>query len=671
VGGSVNVHKEGLAENIGAITLTCTGGSAGSAVGATLLIGLNANITNRLDASGNVTNISVTVNTGSGATPSGAHASLVSATGITLSGVGYTVPNPSALPVTISVSGIRAAVPSATGSGSIVSGNVFATGLQLANGQLPLLGIGFTSLQASVVNNGIPCTGSAAPVTLDFPGLSTAGTASSAVRVTEAYASSFLPKDPTADTGVRILVNLSGYGANTTVYVPDAIVGNSGSVATSGGEFGTAFNAGVYTPSSRQLLLLRVSGADSTGTGGGSPVAPTSQSIFATVNQVGLVNGAGYAVYEVVDSNPGAIESAQIPVFVVTPAGNCSTSGQALLTPAFAPVSNVTIATQTDPIPRFIAFTPASDCQAIGDCSAGYYPTLSLSQNPITIGGSAQGVPQTLPLQISNSGSGQLPFNLTITYAATGPNWLSANPTSGVNFTNVILTADPTGLAQGQYLANLIVNAGLAGTVTVPVTFNVSAPTPTLKSVVNSATQQAGPIAPGSFATVYGATLTGKVVQVVFNGYPATVVFDAAGQINLLVPSVLSASTPAGVYATIDGVISNTLSVSMAANAPGIFNPGVLNQDNSVNQASTPAPTGSYIQIFMTGLSIAGPVTVNIGTQTNLSAVYAGVVPSIPGLEQVNVQIPLGLTPSGTVQLTVCSQGTCSPAANLYVKAGS
>jgi len=37
----------------------------------------------------------------------------------------------------------------------------------------------------------------------------------------------------------------------------------------------------------------------------------------------------------------------------------------------------------------------------------------------------------------------------------------------------------------------------------------------------------------------------------------------------------------------------------------------------------------------------------------------------------VNVQIPLGLTPSGTVQLTVCSQGTCSPAANLYVKAGS
>ena len=229
-----------------------------------------------------------------------------------------------------------------------------------------------------------------------------------------------------------------------------------------------------------------------------------------------------------------------------------------------------------------------------------------MSQTAITITGAAQGVVQTSNLQVNNSGSGQLPFSITITYQASGPSWLSVSPTSGVNFTNVVLTADPTSLTQGQYLANVVINAGLAGSVTVPVTFNVSAPTPTLRSVVNAASQQAGPIVPGSFATVYGSTLNGKPVQVVFNGYPATVVFSSAGQINVLVPAVVSSSQPAGVYATINGVISNTLSVAMTANAPAIFNPGILNQDNSVNQASQPAAVGSFIQVFVTGLSIAG-----------------------------------------------------------------
>ena len=90
-----------------------------------------------------------------------------------------------------------------------------------------------------------------------------------------------------------------------------------------------------------------------------------------------------------------------------------------------------------------------------------------------------------------------------------------------------------------------------------------------------------------------------------------------------------------------------------------------------MNQTSQPAAVGSYIQVFVTGLSIAGPVTVNIGASTGLTAAYAGVVPSIPGLEQVNIQIPAGLTFTGnTAPISICAQGTCSPTANLYVKAG-
>ena len=671
-GGHASVHIEGLAEKMGDITLNCTGGAPGSTVSSSFLVGLNATVTNRIAITGSLTGISATVNSGFGPIPAPVTASLSGLTGVTISGVTYTVPTPNTQLVTIVLSGIRVAIPSVTGgANNIVSATIFGTGVQVTNSQLPLLAIANTSLLATVVNNAYPCSGSGTPLTLDFNGLSAAGTVSSAVRVTEAYSSSFLPRDPSADSGIRILVKISGYGANAQVYVPNAIVGSSGSVPTSGGEFGTGFNGGSYVPGNSQLLMFLVNGADSNGGGGGSPTAPGTATAFSGVTQINLLNGAGYAVYEVADSNPNQIEWAQIPVFVAAPTatGSCS-AGQGTLSPQLAPVSSVAIASSSDPIPRFIATTPSPDCQQVGDCNAFYNPTLQLSQTDITITGAAQGVVQTSNLQVNNSGSGQISYTLSINYQ-TGSNWLSTNPTSGVNFTNFILTADPSSLTQGTYLANVVINAGSSGTVTVPVTFNVTAPTPTLRSVVNAASQQAGPIVPGSFATVYGSTLNGKVVQVMFNGYPANVVFDAAGQINVLVPAVLSSSQPAGVYATIDGVISNTVSVAMAANAPAIFNPGVLNQDNSVNQTSQPAAVGSFVQIFVTGLSIAGPVTVNIGSSTGLAAAYAGVVPSIPGLEQVNIQIPAGLTFTGnTTPISICAQGTCSPTVNLYVKAG-
>ena len=55
------------------------------------------------------------------------------------------------------------------------------------------------------------------------------------MRVTEASPAAFSTKAAGADTGVRILVNLSGYGVGASVYVPDAIVGNDGTLPTTGG----------------------------------------------------------------------------------------------------------------------------------------------------------------------------------------------------------------------------------------------------------------------------------------------------------------------------------------------------------------------------------------------------------------------------------------------------
>src|SRR5439155_26134017 len=106
---SASVHVEGLAERLGNITLSCTGGTASSTVSLTIFISLNTNITNRLDANGDPVGITQTGAVG--------NPRMTSATTLTFSPLNYTVPAAPATPVVITISGIRAAVaPIATGT---------------------------------------------------------------------------------------------------------------------------------------------------------------------------------------------------------------------------------------------------------------------------------------------------------------------------------------------------------------------------------------------------------------------------------------------------------------------------------------------------------------------------------------------------------------------------
>jgi uncharacterized protein (TIGR03437 family) len=113
--------------------------------------------------------------------------------------------------------------------------------------------------------------------------------------------------------------------------------------------------------------------------------------------------------------------------------------------------------------------------------------------------------------------------------------------------------------------------------------------------------------------------------------------------------------------------------VALADVAPGIFNPGILNQDNTVNSPTNPALVGSVIQIFATGLlpPEGGVVDVKIHDQANLVPLYAATAPGVPGLQQVNVRVPAGL-PGITTEVVVCgtSSGTrvCSPPAQITLR---
>ena len=693
------VHQEGLAELIASISVSCTGGGGGTVTGI-LGVTLNGNITNRLDANGNLTGLTLA---GANLNTNNQAPYLNSANTVLFPDV--TLPaSPS-----FTISGLRVAVPSIPSSGLVVTAQAFGIGVSVSTTAFPVAAAGPT-LASSVFNYGVPCMGSPAPATIDIPTLISTGTASSTIRVTEASPAAFQPKPTTvgilADFGVRIKLSLSGYPSGATVYVPDVIVGNHGSVPTTSGVFGSTPAGGTYAPGGDALLLVRVPNADATGNGGAPlfSAPPGVATAYTTAFQVPLTNGAGTVTYEVVDANNTVTDSGQIPVYVAVPAFSCTgTPPNNTLAASVAPVSTVAVATQTDPIPRYISSVPGSDCTIIGDCTAAYFPRLQVaagvsSPPAITLTGYSQGPKQNGYITLTDGGSNQYAFTASVTYqqnsALSSANWLTLSPvtgvvgpTAGVMMVAVVATADPTALLiQGTYQATITINAGTAGTATVPVTFTVGPTQPTIQAIVNAANGQPGPVVANSFVSIYGINLVPKTTApatVAVNGYPATVSYDGQpsangpSQINFLVPPQLAGGTTAGVIATIDGVTTNNFPIQLVPNAPAVFNPGILNQNNTVNLSSAPASRGDVIQIFLTGLTtpVNVPVSVTIGTQTQSGSqiLYAGPVVSIPGLEQINVQVPPALSFTGnSANLSVCipgsgSQQTCSVAVPLYL----
>src|SRR5262249_21792511 len=150
--------------------------------------------------------------------------------------------------------------------------------------------------------------------------------------------------------------------------------------------------------------------------------APTGS--LESVSEVVLSSGSGYAVYEVLDSNTTFQESAQFPTFIVMP--RQSAAAIAHETVALAPVSSVLTASQTAPVPRFGAVPVTSDCNAIGDCAAAYFPRLMVDSSPIVISAIEKGGLMTSPaayIPIRNGGGGRLAWTVTIDYLD-GSGWL-------------------------------------------------------------------------------------------------------------------------------------------------------------------------------------------------------------------------------------------------------
>lgn len=325
-------------------------------------------------------------------------------------------------------------------------------------------------------------------------------------------------------------------------------------------------------------------------------------------------------------------------------------------------------------------------------------PVISVSRTSFTFtylpGGQAPG---TQTVQISGGS-----FTAAV---ASGGDWLSVSPSSGAAGANLTISVNPAGQSSGAH-SGVITVTGANNTVSLTVTLNVSLPLPTVTSVVNGASFQAGAISGGEVITAFGTQLgpttpataqidsTGKLattlggVQVLVNGFAAPMIYASATQVTAVVPYQVAGYQQATVQVTYLNQRSNATNLSVATTAPGIFalnsqgtGAGARNADFSPNGPANPVAKGSYVVFFLTGEGPLNPagVTGKINPATGSAAIaalpvgvlinnqpanwnYAGGIPGVvEGILQLNVQIPQNV-PSGDLPVLVTIGGHASQA---------
>lgn len=181
-------------------------------------------------------------------------------------------------------------------------------------------------------------------------------------------------------------------------------------------------------------------------------------------------------------------------------------------------------------------------------------------------------------------------------------------------------------------------------------------------------------------ATPLPNRLAGTTVRV--NGILAPLFYVSPGQINFLIPAKTPPGTAIIEITSADGTISRS-EIKVAAIAPAIFTAnsqgtgapaalatadgiiyyGVGNPDGTSNYVQT----GHYLVMYGTGFryALSDEVKITIGG-INAPVLYAGAQPNFLGLDQINTQIPTGI--SGTVDLVATVNGKAANVVKLRVK---
>jgi trimeric autotransporter adhesin len=287
---------------------------------------------------------------------------------------------------------------------------------------------------------------------------------------------------------------------------------------------------------------------------------------------------------------------------------------------------------------------------------------------------------------------------------------------SDVGFIHINTTA--TGIGNGGLGYSIDANPGAPrnGNIHVGAQFfavaqaGVTVPTMQLTTLNNAASYASGSIAPGEIVSLFGSnmgpsagvglqlssdkqSITNSLsgVQVLFDGNAAPLIYASAKQINAVAPVGLAGKASTQVQVSYQGAMSNTITIPVAASAPGIFaadgsgvgGGAILNQDSSLNSRLNPAGRGSVVAIYLTGTgatnpastdgaiagntlplpSVAQTVAVMIGGVSVPASqiVYSGAAPgSVEGLTQIDAYVPQSVTPGPAVPVIVTIGGVAS-----------
>jgi uncharacterized protein (TIGR03437 family) len=208
----------------------------------------------------------------------------------------------------------------------------------------------------------------------------------------------------------------------------------------------------------------------------------------------------------------------------------------------------------------------------------------------------------------------------------------------------------------------------------------------TAASIANTAASVAGFYAPNSFLTIYGTNLsyvtkpigpgditvgqlpfalTGTEVSVLVGGISAYMYYVSPGQVNVLIPSLL---TPGPVIVELEtrSLYGPAIEITLAPAAPALFQLDAAtvlatHGNGPLVTASSPAVPGEIVVLYATGLGETAPEAVcgwlpemaapladlsDFEVLLNGTAVdphlirYAGQAPGFAGLFQINLQLP-------------------------------
>ena len=203
--------------------------------------------------------------------------------------------------------------------------------------------------------------------------------------------------------------------------------------------------------------------------------------------------------------------------------------------------------------------------------------------------------------------------------------------------------------------------------------------------VVNAASLQPGPVAPGESVSLFAAGIGPEIgvaahinalgiletnlaeTEVQFDGIPAPLFYVQSGEIDLQVPYGVLGSTQMEVF--YQGTSRIRLVLPVAESAPGIY-PPITNQDGTANSAANAAARDSVVTLYATGegatnpAGISGrasqdpyaqpvlPVTLKIGGNP-CDILLAASAPGLIGMLQINARVPDGFVPTGILPVVL------------------